>query len=43
MTHEQHNVTLRGYGSCFVLVMPWHIGVALDWSLVLWAADPYVS
>lgn len=45
MTDEPQifEVTIVGYGSRHVLLLPWRLGVLLEWALPGWAADDYVS
>lgn len=44
MTHiDEHEVIIVGYGSRHVVLLPWHLGVMLEWSLFAWAEDSTLS
>ena len=44
MTHiESYEVVIVGYGSRHVVLLPWALGVLLEWSLFEWAEDSTLS
>lgn len=43
MGTDAYEVVIVGHGSRHVVVLPWRLGVLLDWSLPAWAEDGWLS